>query len=542
MANDSSQVVVCIGTSRFYREPRLNTLHTPENNAEAFGGLFGPDDFALHRNRELPVLRQNVEQVFRKLPENSNAVLYYSGRALLDEFGRIYLAAADSELRNVTASALSVEWLLDVADESQAGHLILVLDCTYHDHAGGDVAPPGPGMMLRRIGRRHTVVSTSGVIGVPLERPGNRHGEFTYHLMKAAGACAADPGGGTAAYKWYSRAREAMASGNWPLPEYFGDCAVSLQTGQASARPGHDWKRPSTVARFVRRRIVKSRLRGMQRIAFNPPGTMLACGGNHGEIDILEPAREFDAAGLTGHQSAVLALGYVDSGRKLISADTQGAIFAWDVSRREILHRVQDRGDLKLALCVHPKGGQFATSGAGGRIRVWGVESAREIAAVECGGRTIEAMAYHPESQWIASADAAGCVRLWDVASGSCVARGEFGARANTLCFSRDGTLLACGGADGICLWTVSDFSCRSLRTDAVVLDLTFHPAEPWLLVGCAGGRIEVHSTNPEDAPFRAQSGLPAIECVACHPSGRWFVCGGASDSLEIWEARPNSE
>ncbi len=260
------------------------------------------------------------------------------------------------------------------------------------------------------------------------------------------------------------------------------------------------------------------------RVAVSPDGTLLACAGTGGVIDLWEAATGRVRHTLRGHGTGNVVFAFVPDGQSVVSAGKDRALRRWDVATGREAGPAREAAPPKLgpvsALAVSPDGKLLASaSDAGGRanrgVRVCDFATGKELHYLAQPDTT--SLCFSPDGRAMATGGWDGSVRVWDLATGrarhTIPVRDE--GRANlvvdAVTFSPDGRLLASGQRDGtIRLWDPA--TGRELR------------------------RLSGHQ-GPEEP-----GGGAVVWSVAFSPCGRLVVSGGLDGTVRLWEVASGKE
>src|SRR5215831_15628497 len=72
-----------------------------------------------------------INEVLRDADKEDLVLIYYSGHGLLDNRGRLYLAASNTDPSLLHATAVSVSAIHDCLSQSRCQRFVLILDCCY---------------------------------------------------------------------------------------------------------------------------------------------------------------------------------------------------------------------------------------------------------------------------------------------------------------------------------------------------------------------------------------------------------------------------
>jgi ubiquinone/menaquinone biosynthesis C-methylase UbiE len=138
-----------------------------------------------------------INEVMRDADKEDLVLIYYSGHGLLDNRGRLYLAAVNTDPTLLHSTAVSISAIRDCLGQSRCQRFVLILDCCYAgtatasfrrtdgisaDFAGVDSAE----------GIGEFVLAASSAIQQAEERPDEPLSVFTGHIVQGLGESRAD--------------------------------------------------------------------------------------------------------------------------------------------------------------------------------------------------------------------------------------------------------------------------------------------------------------------------------------------------------------
>ena len=130
-----TKVALSIAVSQYDFESTLRPLPTAERDVLALAsGLQDPEKGGFTEveqliDPDLQTMRSSLEQLFRGRSEEDLLLLYFSGHAIADEAGKLYLAATNTEKRSLESTAISTEFLRELMDSSGTKQQVAILDC-----------------------------------------------------------------------------------------------------------------------------------------------------------------------------------------------------------------------------------------------------------------------------------------------------------------------------------------------------------------------------------------------------------------------------
>ena len=132
----SQRLALVIGNS-IYRDPALSGLTSPGADVGALADILlspeigGFDDVKLLVNTSSATLRRSISSFFSQKTREDLLLLYFSGHGVLDDQGRLYLAAKDTEKDLLGGTAIPAAFITDEMNRSRSNRQVLILDCCH---------------------------------------------------------------------------------------------------------------------------------------------------------------------------------------------------------------------------------------------------------------------------------------------------------------------------------------------------------------------------------------------------------------------------
>ena len=268
-------------------------------------------------------------------------------------------------------------------------------------------------------------------------------------------------------------------------------------------------------------------------LTYSPDGNRLAVATSAG-IWIYDAHTGDELDVLLGHTERRESVAYSPDGTLLASGGNGGDLRLWDANTGTPLHTLIGR-----SVAFSPDGTTIASGGAP-KIGLWDAVSGQLKTAFTAHTSIINSVAFSPDGTTIASGSSDNTVRLWDAASSEHKATltGHTSA-VKSVAFSPDGTLLASGGWDGaIRLWdpVAGVLKAELLSADTVVHSLAFSPDGTLLASGGWDGTIRLW--DPVAGVLKTE--LPGhtgwIYSVAFSPDGTTLTSGGWDGTIRLWD------
>jgi len=125
-----------IVTTDTYSDPRLRRLRAPAQDAHALEAVLqDPEigDFHVERlsNQPEAVVRRRIAAFFSEREPDDLLLVHFSCHGLKDDGGQLFFAAADTEVAQLDATAITAEFVARQMTRSRSKKVLLLLDCCY---------------------------------------------------------------------------------------------------------------------------------------------------------------------------------------------------------------------------------------------------------------------------------------------------------------------------------------------------------------------------------------------------------------------------
>jgi WD40 repeat protein len=334
-------------------------------------------------------------------------------------------------------------------------------------------------------------------------------------------------------------------------------------------------------------------------VAFSADGNLIASGG--GSYVRLWSPSTMRLLSTVGHGANVTAVAFTPDGKVLVSANSYGALVAWDVVKGQTLRHkgtvsaatspiyslachpnskivaaacfdnvvrlydvsgptVKDAGQVDghtkavTAVAYSPDGKTLATGSEDLTARLWSVPASGQykvVSTIENHTAAVRSVAFNAAGKTLATGCADGTIRFWSVPGSARpkAARLTFGVpkggAVTSLAFSKSGQTLAATGGDGVVrLWSVTGKVRYRLEGHAgVVSSVAYSPDMKLLVSGADDWTVRTWDLTAKKAPaerFVPWSHLSHIYALAFSPDGQTLATGSLDKVVRFWDlARP---
>jgi WD40 repeat protein/uncharacterized caspase-like protein len=290
---------------------------------------------------------------------------------------------------------------------------------------------------------------------------------------------------------------------------------------------------------------------GVDTIAFNPDGKILASGNSDNTITLWDSAKRQELRVLKGHVAAIAAVALSGDDRVLASGIAAGVagigredtVKIWDPVTGQLVRSLLGRNSA-YSIALSNDGSRLISGSSGSSVSLWDVSQAeplRKFMATSADSRFVpDRVALSPDGRLIAAGGRDSTIKLLNVDTG----RELFTLKGHKkgiwdLAFSPNGELLASAGQDAtIKLWSVA--TGQELRTlmshSGGVGSIAFSPNGKKLASGSQDRMILVWNvdTGDSDGAYLGHQGW--VNTVAFSPDGKKLASGSEDGEIRIWQ------
>lgn len=283
--------------------------------------------------------------------------------------------------------------------------------------------------------------------------------------------------------------------------------------------------------------------------AFSPDGRHLVAGSSDLGLRVWDTDTWAHTRTLE-HPAAVTQAAFTGDGQALATAATDGTLRIWD--RHALLPVAQSSSVWNFSFS---SAGERLVAFTGAETGLWDVTDptapqplADPVLAPQLSFAGSGAMS--PDGSLLAHGTLTGQVLLVDVSDPEAPALvgrpfGEDTGLVEAVAFNADGTLLAAGGNDdAVSIWDVTTPRRPRLTAvvedpDGIVLNLAWHPHEPWVAAPSADGRTYLVDVTDAEEPavLAALDGFDSeVYAAEFHPGGDVVAVAGSDTRVMLWD------
>ena len=255
---------------------------------------------------------------------------------------------------------------------------------------------------------------------------------------------------------------------------------------------------------------------------------------------------------LKGHTSWVTSVAFSADGKRLASADLDGAVKVWDaISGQELLTLKADIFDV-ASVTFSADGKWLASASQDGTVKMWDSTSGQEMHTLKGHTDAVRNVTFSADGKFLASGSDDQTVKVWDTTSGQETLTLEgHTSGVTSVVFSADGKWLASASQDGtVKVWdAASGQETHTLKTQTgAVMWVAFSPDGKRL---ASPGRVFIPGMPSEVKIWDAASGQETltlkghtsdITSVAFSRDGKRLASASNDQTIRMWDAATGQE
>jgi WD40 repeat protein len=329
----------------------------------------------------------------------------------------------------------------------------------------------------------------------------------------------------------------AFSPNGWSL------AAASLAKGNAAvrvwnAKPLGVEGRPEPLRTFT------GHTQGVNALAFNSDGSLLASGGDDGTILVRDVASG-RVKPLADVRNAVEDLAFNPDGTHIAACGEKGFVGAWEIRTGRDVFTLQVSPPYNLtAVCYSSDGRRLALADMNPIIRVLDTKTGKEVLILDGEIASTNEVAFSPDGQHLAAAGDDKMLRIWDLRTRATRVKPGHNASVTSVAYDPSGKSLATVDNEGLAIvWDAAaarEVGRFRAHRDAINR-VRFGSHGRLMATASRDGTVKCWDvTRYRDTTTAGLLGLirtrqGGVRAVAFHPDGRQLASAGDDGTVAIW-------
>jgi WD40 repeat protein len=285
----------------------------------------------------------------------------------------------------------------------------------------------------------------------------------------------------------------------------------------------------------------------------NQSGTEAAQTGNKDKSSTTSPDSRPRLLVQLGHSSPVFSVAISPDGRYVVSGDTDGNAWLWEIEtgkqlRKFEVHSATGASVMILSVAISPDGHYLLTGDGGKAARLWDMETGKQMRQFDGHSARVTSVVFSPDGRYVATGSADKAVILCEVGTGNQVRSFEGRSEVSSIAFSPDGRLLVIGGTDNTAqLWDVEtgkpvrQFDERSETVSSAVA-VAISSNGRYLVTGRNDhtARLWDMETGKQLMNFVGHSSF--ISSAAISNDNRYILTGSGDNTARLWDVETGKQ
>lgn len=294
---------------------------------------------------------------------------------------------------------------------------------------------------------------------------------------------------------------------------------------------------------FVLKQTLTGHTNIIESVAFSPDGKMLASAS--GDKTVI-----WDVQAVTPKQILVgdesYSVAFSPDSKTLATGGRDNVVKLWDIKTSTLKQSLTGHREHVIAVAFSPDG-RMLLSASVDKLRVWDTQTGTLKQTLTGNRVPAHALAFSPDGKILAGAGGmrvgnedtgVGAINLWDVQTGTLMQTLKTSAGINSIAFSVDGKILACGVDDNtVQLWDTQTSTLKQTLTghSKQVESVAFSPDGKTLASGSADHAVKLWDVQT-GALKQSLTENDWVNSVAFSPDGKILASGSWDKTVKLWQ------
>jgi eukaryotic-like serine/threonine-protein kinase len=275
----------------------------------------------------------------------------------------------------------------------------------------------------------------------------------------------------------------------------------------------------------------------------SPDGRALGVGSGDGSIKLLD-VKALVKPTVFWHAADVRHVAFMNSGTRLLTADSQGTVTNWNVSDGVSQSIVEGRVAATRVYATQRAGSLIAAAGNGSRVSIVSSETGNVVATADSSAAgVITAMQFSPDDHHLTIGHRDGTLAFFSNSDWATpqFAVSDIGGGINALAFSPDGRVVAVACSDE----TIQSFETKTgdklswqILVGSVPLAVTYCEGGGVLAIGTSTGELQLWDVKKQSLRSTIKAHTSRINALSVFPDGTTLASGGRDRRLQLWDTK----
>jgi WD40 repeat protein len=319
--------------------------------------------------------------------------------------------------------------------------------------------------------------------------------------------------------------------------------------GQTLVSSSHESVRLWDVTQGVCRQTLDGHAKGVTDVIFSVDGDHLASGDGD-NICLWSSKRGDLLETFQGQSGPVTSVAFSPDGQRLAIGSLDAIVRVWTVAEGALLSVLDGHQGPVARVAFSPDGLLLASWGEDDTVRIWSLAQCELLRTFKWRTGRVRSMMLGSDGHMLAASDEGTCVRLWSVngalgrkTSTPAVLSTIEGDRVWSMAFSPDGRVLASGGAEDLCLWSVQRGALLHVLKGHTgpVSRVRFSADGHFLASSSLDETVRLWSVARGEALCVLKGHTGWVRDVTFSPDGRLLASGTRDRAVDLWSVEQGS-
>lgn len=276
-------------------------------------------------------------------------------------------------------------------------------------------------------------------------------------------------------------------------------------------------------------------------VRFNNTGTYCLSCGKDRTLRLWNPHKGTAIKTYTGHGYDVRDVVVSRENSRLASCGGDRQIFYWDVATGKVIRKFRGHDGIVNSICYGPMDETLVSGGYDQAVRVWDCRSRsfEPIMSMKPFGDSVTTVLLS-KTEEIVAGSVDGTVRRFDVRAG-CLFTEDLGQSVTSVALSHDNLCILAACLDG--RMRLLDKATGTLlaqykghKQESIRLECGFSTSDAYTFCGSEDGRVCYYELVEESMVESFQAHAGVVTGLAMHPKGECLLTSSTDGAIKVWQ------